>query len=368
MKLSAYVATRNGATRNPPGTFAQLLARLCDLADEVVVAVDYSTTDDTFEVARGFTAAVYHFAHDPMWSEMRRQSFRRCTGDWIFAMDDDDRLSSAWSRDILDMLMASRPTTHYWIPSRYFVDGDSYLCIAPWIGHFSVQLYRNIESIASIPATLHYQLAIAGEPAYLSGLYVDAMDFVWHDKRYREAKIAAYDEAHDETVTQFDQSHFYVYEDYYFETRHPGIESAPAIMAPADDRDPGLRVRLIDCPPNMTVRQTYWITIRVINGTDRILLPQSEFIRWGKLAISYSWDPADAAAPVRTPFPARILPFHQHDALIKVTAPSESGRYRFRAEILEENHPIEGARFEETTVEIHQLVWPPKSKGTGTFG
>ena len=61
MKLSIYMATRNGSTRNPPGAFAQLLERLRDLADELVVAVDYSSTDDTFEVAKTIHAKCLPF-------------------------------------------------------------------------------------------------------------------------------------------------------------------------------------------------------------------------------------------------------------------------------------------------------------------
>jgi hypothetical protein len=363
VKLSAYVATRNGSTRNPPGTFAQLLERARELSDELVVAVDYTTTDDTFEVARAVTKDVYHFAHDPMWAEMRRQSFRRCTGDWIFALDDDDRLGSQWSRELLARLMRARATTHYWIPSRFFVNETSYLSIAPWIGHSSVQLYRNIESIASIPTTLHYQLAIAGEPGYLAGPYVDAMDFVWHDRAYREAKVRVYDEAHDEEATQFNQARFYLYEDYYFETRRAAGVQPPIIMEPvtAADDEPGIDVRLVDCPAAMTAGQTYWVTVRIINRSEETLLPQSEFIRWGTLALAPAWSGEKALPPaVRTPFPARIMPNYQHDALIKVTAPAEAGSFEFRAEILQDGRRFQAGKYEARSVDIVPLVWPPK--------
>lgn len=363
MKLSIYVATRNGSTRNPAGAFAQLLERLRELGDELVVAVDYTTTDDTFDVAKKFTQNVGHFAHDPMWAEMRTQSFRRCAGDWVFALDDDDRLSAGWSRAVLEQLMSSRPTTHYWVPSRYFVNDEGfYLSVAPWIGHSSVQLYRNIESIASIPTTLHYQLAVAGEPAYLAGLYIDAMDFVWHSREYREEKVRSYDEAHDEALTQFNQARFYLYEDYYFETRRADDAAMPAIMSPFKQRyESGVHVQLLDCPKKMTAAQTYWITVRIVNATDRPLLPQSEFIRWGTLAIAYSWAPVvDAGSGIRSPFPARIMPGHEHDALVKVTAPAGAGTYELKMDVLEENRSMRAVRCEARAVEVAPLVWPPQ--------
>ena len=104
MKLSAFVATRNGATRNPPGHFAGLLARLRELSDELVVAIDSTTDDDTADVARGYTKSVSSFEHDPAFGEMRRQSFERCSGDWILHMDDDVLLGKHWTRGRLEDL------------------------------------------------------------------------------------------------------------------------------------------------------------------------------------------------------------------------------------------------------------------------
>ena len=230
MKLSIYIATRNGSSRNPPGTFANLLQQFKELADDLVVLVDDTSTDDTFEIAKGFTKSVYSFAHDPLFIEMRRQSFYRCNGDWIFAADDDDKLSSLWTRPVFERLMRLRSVTHYWVPTRYLVSEDLYLSTAPYIGHCSASFYRNIESIAVLPSKLHQQMAFAGEPAYLAGLYTDAMNFAWSDRNTREATLRTYDEAYDEWGTGFDQTRFYLYEDYYFETRRIDDSKMPMIM------------------------------------------------------------------------------------------------------------------------------------------
>jgi glycosyltransferase involved in cell wall biosynthesis len=76
MKLSAVVGTKNSAARLPA-----LIERLGELADEVVVLVDSTTSDATAEVAEHLGAKVYSFVHDEHLLEMRRQMFERCTGE-----------------------------------------------------------------------------------------------------------------------------------------------------------------------------------------------------------------------------------------------------------------------------------------------
>jgi glycosyltransferase involved in cell wall biosynthesis len=369
MKLSIYIATRNGSSRNPPGTFADLLQRFKELADELVVLVDDTSTDDTSVVAKKFTKNVFSFVHDPLFIEMQRQAFYRCSGDWIFAADDDDKLSSRWTRPLLEKLMSLRSVTHYWVPSRYLVSDDLYLSTSPYIGHFSAQFYRNIESIAVLPKYLHQQTAFAGEPAYLAGLYTDAMNFAWHDREAREAKLRSYDEAYDEADTGFDQTRFYRYEDYYFETRPIGSSMMPAVMEPVKDEGVarGVHVRILDPPQSMTIGQAYWVTARIVNNSHRALLPQSEFVRWGTLALGYHWSPESdkEEANLRTPFPARILPNHQHDALVKIKAPDVPGSYRLQIDILEEDRTwfsklADGGAYEASSVEVKPLVWPPR--------
>ena len=378
MKLSIFLATRNGASRNPPGKFSSLLQRLRALADELVVVVDDTSTDDTFAVAEEFTKSVFPFAHDPMFSEMRRQSFSRCTGDWIFWVDDDDWLNRLWTRAVFDRLMSRKSVTHYWIPARHIVSEEgSYLSTAPYIGHVMALLHRNIDSIAVLPMKLHQQMAIAGEPAYLAGLYVEPMDFVWHDRSYREQKLNTYEEAYDEEGTGFDQRRFYLYEDYYFEARRPEESYEPKIMQriEAGDAAPGLHVKILDSPEKMTAGQTYWLTVRITNNSDRILLPQSEFISWGTLAVTYRWSggaaPLADAANIHTPFPARIEPQHEHDALIRVKAPDVPGVYLLQPDILEESkrwfsESAYAGVFDAKEFEVVPLVWPPKIGGPET--
>lgn len=361
MKLSIFVPTRNGSTRNPPGAFAQLLGRLRELADELVVEVDDRTTDDTFDVAKQFTEHVHAFRPDPMFVEVHRLSFYRCSGDWIFLFDDDDVLGERWTRTAVEQLMRQRTVTHYWVPARFVVPGGRYITTAPYVGHFHLLLHRNIESLMAMPSKLHQQPAFAGEPAYIAGMFVNAMDFAWHDRSFREEKVRTYDESFDED-TPFDQRRFYLYEDYYYETGPIGDSAPVKMMSPVESGGgTGIRVRFLECPEKMTAGQTYWVTVRITNESASPLLPQSELIRWGSLALGYRW-PGEPVAPLRTPFPARIMPAHEHDALVQVKAPAAPGPYRLQVEIIENDRSLSDARFETRAVDVAPLVWPPRAQ------
>src|SRR5581483_4849712 len=219
------------------------------------------------------------------------------------------------------------------------VPGGRYITTAPYIGHLHLLLHRNIESLMAMPTKLHQQPAFAGEPAYLAGMFVNAMDFAWHDRAFREEKVRTYDESFDEE-TPFDQRRFYLYEDYYYETATIDDSAALKVMSPvARAAETGVRVRFLESPETMTVGQTYWVTVRITNNSSRTMLPQSELIRWSDFAVGYRWN-GEPVADLRTPFPARILPAHEHDALVQVRAPAVPGTYRLQVEIVEKERPL----------------------------
>mgnify|MGYP002402750133 CR=1 FL=1 len=334
--------------------------------------VDKTTTDNTLEIAKRFTNKVYGFTHDPVFLEIRRQSLLRCTGDWVLWIDDDEPLSPHWTRSRVQELMGKRTVTHYWVPSRQLVtDSGLYISTWPHVGHFNMRLYRNIESIAVLPKKTHDSMAIAGEPAYVAGMYSDSRDFIWHSREVREAKVRAYDDSN----PAIDNARFYLYEDYYFETRPVNNSLDPAVMAPIENgrESSGVAVRFMDVQPRMTVGQSYWVVVRIVNNSGRALLPQSEFIRWGTLAVTYRWLSPNAKPEIepaiQSPFPARILPGHQHDTLVRIKTPGNPGAYRLQIQILENGEPLEDLNEDpraEQTIDVTPLVWPPRIHGKET--
>jgi tetratricopeptide (TPR) repeat protein len=78
--------------RNEESRLAECLSPVARLFDEVVI-VDTGSVDATPKIAANFTSQVFHFAWRDDFSAARNESLRHATGDWIFWLDADDRLS-----------------------------------------------------------------------------------------------------------------------------------------------------------------------------------------------------------------------------------------------------------------------------------
>jgi glycosyltransferase involved in cell wall biosynthesis len=343
MTLSGFVPTKNGLTRNAPGVFESLLTSLREITDEVVVMVDVDTTDDTWAVAKQFADRVVSFTCNMSLQGARVQSFSDCSGDWILHMDDDDTLCRQFTRENMQHLMQQRSVTHYWFPWRALVAAsDRFISTYPFIGSHNMRMYRNIASIAMPGESTHDEMAIAGEPAYLGGFYIYAWNFVWHDRAKREEYVRLLNAAN---PGKPENAPLYLYEDYYYETSPlPQDIDPPKVMAPISPHyeHPGVHIQILQHPKMLTRGQRYWVPVRIINASDAVLLPQSEFIRYGRLELSYRWFLEGGTGEdflvedelAMNPFPARILPGHEHDALVRLKTPNYAGSFRLQIDIL----------------------------------
>lgn len=100
--------------RNEERNLGDCLETIASLFDEIII-VDTGSHDATKQIARRFTEHVFDFAWCDDFSAARNESLRRSTGDWIFWLDADDRLSSenvARLRDLFDGL-SDRPRLYY---------------------------------------------------------------------------------------------------------------------------------------------------------------------------------------------------------------------------------------------------------------
>ena len=72
---------------------AQCLSSIRAAADEICV-VDTGSRDDTVDIARRFDARVSSFPWADDFSAARNVSLDRCTGDWVFILDVDERIAA----------------------------------------------------------------------------------------------------------------------------------------------------------------------------------------------------------------------------------------------------------------------------------
>ncbi len=90
--------------RDEEQNLAGCLESVAGLMDEIVV-VDTGSTDGTRDIARQFGARVFDFPWVDSFAAARNESLRHATGDWIFCLDADERLTGE-SRTKLQQLLA----------------------------------------------------------------------------------------------------------------------------------------------------------------------------------------------------------------------------------------------------------------------
>ncbi len=119
--LSVCMIVRNEA-RMLPGCLDSISA----VADQLVV-VDTGSSDDTVSIARSFDAQVHHFKWIDDFAAARNESIRHATGDWIFWLDADERLTTASVEPLKRLLKPPQRPTIYQVRIRNLqLDGPVY--------------------------------------------------------------------------------------------------------------------------------------------------------------------------------------------------------------------------------------------------
>src|SRR4051812_43622261 len=113
MRLSVYIITKDSAR------YIERLLRVArTIADELIIAVDISSTDGTERLCRGYADKVFTVDHLGASTRARPWIHQQCTGDWILYLDDDE-LPSSRLIEALPRLLRDRDVTHHWIQIRW---------------------------------------------------------------------------------------------------------------------------------------------------------------------------------------------------------------------------------------------------------
>ncbi|HEX2043018.1 MAG TPA: glycosyltransferase [Acidimicrobiales bacterium] len=318
MRLSVVTMTRNSG-----GHLGWWLKRVRRYADEVVVAVDRSSTDDTYDVARAGADQV-HVLELPGYSEPSKDWLvRQAHCDWALMLDDDEALPHD-ADQLLPPLLEDRRFTHYVLPVRWVVrapgGGLAWLRQFPWHGPRWVRLARNLGGVVRVLPLMHAVPEVAGEGCALppeGALALYHLDLLWHDRPTREAKVARYRAAAGE-VRPTGEEH-YLYEDYAgtlaFVPLPPGedfpLERSPSRSprggVPADvpyvsladlerhtrdigDDPPIWSVEWTghDTPARLPANRGQVVRVGVRNSSDATW--RSPGTRHGRVALSYRWE------------------------------------------------------------------------------
>jgi glycosyltransferase involved in cell wall biosynthesis len=159
MKISVVVLARNEA-EVLPGALATVA-----LADEVIVGVDDSTTDDTAEVARSLGAQVVSVSLAGGFAQAKNELIAMGANEWVFVLDADERLEETLQAEIRS-LNAPSGVDGYKIRSRNFALGRE-LKHGGWQNSDPVRLIRR--GSASYQGTVHEEMVVAGTVEKLDG-------------------------------------------------------------------------------------------------------------------------------------------------------------------------------------------------------
>ncbi len=142
IRISAVVLTKNGEQR-----IERCLRSILNsgFADEIVVCVDRTTTDKTYEIARSLADHVHLVSTDGYLESALPQMAALCSGDFILRLDDDERLGGHWTREGFESLAAVNDLTHLNIFRRWIVDdGQNFIAAPPWFPDVQMRLFRNV--------------------------------------------------------------------------------------------------------------------------------------------------------------------------------------------------------------------------------
>lgn len=158
--LSIVILTRNEA-RNIVDC-----VRSARFADEVVV-LDSGSTDGTPELARAEGAKVSTTADWPGFGPQKNRALALATGDWVFSLDADERITPALREAILAAVRA--PGTH----AAFEVDRTSSYCgqvirHAGWSPDWIVRLFRR-DAARFSDDLVHERVLVQGSVGRLQG-------------------------------------------------------------------------------------------------------------------------------------------------------------------------------------------------------
>ena len=135
MRISATIIVRNEADN------IEAVCRSVAWADEIVV-VDSDSTDGTIEIARRFTDKIYNREFQG-YKDKHEFADSKATGDWIFWIDADERVTPELQASIETLRNAddSSNTAGYEIARRTFFL-DKWIRHSGWYPDYQMRLYR----------------------------------------------------------------------------------------------------------------------------------------------------------------------------------------------------------------------------------
>lgn len=152
------------ATRNEEINLGRCLASVARIADEIVIADEFST-DKTVSVAKKFGAQVISVPHQENFHITKNIAIAAATGDWILQLDADEVISSGLAHEINRTINTKDALNGYWMNRRNWFLGR-FLTKGGQYPDPTLRLYR--KGKGRLPAKdVHEQASVQGEVGHL---------------------------------------------------------------------------------------------------------------------------------------------------------------------------------------------------------
>lgn len=366
MALPRLLATRSSltvlvATIDGEEKLARILPHLREIADELVVAVDDSTTDASGDIAHQYADVVCSIPHASFFPRGKQDfigaldiALGSCHADWILRVDHDETLGDTWSvPGRLQELLSDRYATHYNILRRWATPpGERFIASYPWYTDYQTRLFRNLPAIIRSPREVHRDIQVLGEARYLTHEWLVHWDLVWHPRETREAKARACGDlgpssGAESGVGDADFNEWYLYEGKQYHTRP--LDYVPPRAATGTVESVNLtseplscRIQALEVPDCMPAGRAEPLVVSITNTSRRLFRPGIRGSEPANVHLSYHWrDTSGAIVPPwdrgRTEVPARLEPGGTTVLFLPVREFPPPGSYLLQLDLVEEH-------------------------------
>jgi glycosyltransferase involved in cell wall biosynthesis len=132
-------------------------------ADEIIV-VDSGSTDATVGIARAFTPHVYMHADWPGFGPQKNRALDYATGDWVFSLDADERVTSELREELQQAMRESR--AHGFFVPRLSQFCGTFVHHCGWYPDYVLRLFRRGKGRFS-DSLVHESVVLQGATAKL---------------------------------------------------------------------------------------------------------------------------------------------------------------------------------------------------------
>jgi hypothetical protein len=145
------------------GTVREILTLLRPVADEVVLGVDSRASDRILGACGDLVDRAYAYRFETTVEQYAASLHHRCSGDWIFRIDDDE-VPSAALLERLPEIVEDRRHSLILLPMRHlFPTRDRFITSHPWHPDYHARIARNVPGLWTFQGRCHTDIDVLGE-------------------------------------------------------------------------------------------------------------------------------------------------------------------------------------------------------------